>query len=393
MILDPDGRRLDHDDDPDFVDVDIDDGDSADAWLDDVLAGRRSVSDPIHASSGSGSVLVDAGVSPGLRQLLDEATPVASPGLRDLVANSVAPSTREAYERDWADFDLWCHLHGVADPLTASSVAVGEYLNELVRDRKAISTINRRLAAIGFCQHVATGRKVTDDPLIIAARAGAKRLLAGQGTTQAAPLRLGDVRTIVTGLPIVAPNRPTMRRDQLIVALGWASALRSSELVGLDVDDLNVVGDLDAGDGGLLIRVRAGKGTTDVDYVAVPFSSQWTSCPVRRAIQYIKPLKAGPVFRHIDRHGRAHGRLTARSVTDVVRRCVVECLQIDAAGYTSHSLRAGFVTEARANGVPDELIARHTRHGRPGSRRAGILDVYDRPTDRFERPALNPDWW
>lgn len=374
-----------------MTDPALNERDSADDWLDDVLAGRAPVTDPPRSPSAV-AITTDA-ASPGLQQLLEEASPVASMGLRELVANSVAPSTRDAYERDWADFDLWCHLHAVDDSLTASALTVGEYLNELVRDRKAISTINRRLAAIAFCQHVATGRKVTDDPLIIAARAGAKRLLAGRGKTQAAPLRLGDMRTIVTGLPIVAPNRPTMRRDQMIIALGWAGALRSSELVDLDVDDLTVVGDPAAGGGGLLIRVRAGKGTTDVDHVGVPFSSQWASCPVRRAIQYTRSLKPGPVFRHIDRHGHTHGRLSARSVTDVVRRCVTDCLQIDADGYTSHSLRAGFVTEARANSIPDELIARHTRHGRPGSRRGGILDVYDRPTDRFERTALDSGWW
>ena len=76
-----------------------------------------------------------------------------------------------------------------------------------------------------------------------------------------------------------------------------------------------------------------------------------------------------------------------------MRRAIAETLQIDAAGYSSHSLRAGFVTEARAHGVPDELIARHTRHTRPGHRRGGILNVYDRPTDLLERPALSPSWW
>ena len=27
------------------------------------------------------------------------------------------------------------------------------------------------------------------------------------------------------------------------------------------------------------------------------------------------------------------------------------------------------------------------------ARRGGILNVYDRPTDLLERPALNPNWW
>lgn len=334
-----------------------------------------------------------AAVSPGLAQLVDEANAAASPGLRDLVANSIAPGTRAAYEKDWADFEMWCRINDHGDPLDAPALSVGEYLNELVRDRKAVSTIERRLAAIAFCQQLATGRTVTRDPLIAAARAGAKRLLGGRGKTQATPLRLDEMRTIVTGLPVVAPNRPTMRRDQLIIALGWASALRASALTGLDVDDLTVVGDPAVGDGGLVLKIRGDKGRPDAGYVAIPFSQQWSTCPVRRTIQYVRSLGPGAVFRHIDRHGHTRSRLSARAVSDVVRRCVVDCLRIDPAGYTSHSLRAGFVTEARAHDVDDQLIARHTRHAIAGNRRGSILNVYDRPTDLFRRHALAPDWW
>jgi len=366
--------------------LDVDDDDTG--WLE----GLRRAGLPVREPSRM-VVVGERAPSPGLRQLLEEASPAASPGLRQLVAESLAPQTRTAYERDWADFDLWCRVHEIDDALDATALAVGEYVNELVRDRKAISTIRRRLAAIRFAFTLAGRPSPTTDPLITTALAGAQRLL-GTAKVQAAPLRLDEARSMVLGLPIVAPNRPTMRRDQLLVALGWAGALRSGELVGLDVDDVHVVGDPNDGDGGALIRIRAGKGAGGaVEYVAVPFSQQWSTCPVRRALAYVRPLRSGPLFRHIDRHGKAHGRLTARSVTDVVRRSVLEALQRDPAPYTSHSLRAGFVTEARARGVPDELIARHTRHARAGQRRGGILHVYDRPTDLLERTALDASWW
>ena len=179
-----------------------------------------------------------------------------------------------------------------------------------------------------------------------------------------------------------------MRRDQFIIALGWASALRASELVSLDVEDLTVVGASNTGDGGLIIRVRNAKGADGVKWVAVPFASHIHTCPVRRSMRYTASLRSGPLFRHIDRHGRPQRRLGARPISDIVRRAIVDTLQYDAAGFSSHSLRAGFVTEARAHGVPDEFIARHTRHGRPGQRRGGILNVYDRPRDLFERAAL-----
>jgi hypothetical protein len=57
--------------------------------------------------------------------------------------------------------------------------------------------------------------------------------------------------------------------------------------------------------------------------------------------------RSGALFRTIDRHGRTGGRLTVEGVTKI--RChVAELLQRDPAGYSGHSLRAGFVAEARA---------------------------------------------
>ena len=51
-------------------------------------------------------------------------------------------------------------------------------------------------------------------------------------------------------------------------------------------------------------------------------------------------------------------------------------------------MRAGFVTEARRRGVPDHVIARHTRH-----KDLRMLTVYDRPVDLFNDPALAGEWW
>lgn len=381
MILDdPDDDPLERDDELDEDDDDDDD----EEWLD----GLRALDLPVRPP-----LAVD-GPSPGLRHLLDEAHPVASSGLRDLVANSIAEGTRAAYEKDWRDFGSFCRAQrSCDDPVDATALAIGEYVNEMVRDRKAYSTITRRIAAISFCQRLATGTTATHDPLVATALQGARRLLSGRGVRQATPLRLAEMRSIVTSMPIIAERRPAMRRDQLIIALGWASTLRASELVGVDVEDLTVVGDANTGDGGLIIRVRNGKGADGVEWVAVPFASHIHTCPARRTMRYTASLRSGPLFRHIDRHDRPQRRLGARPISDIVRRAIVDTLQYDPAGFSSHSLRAGFVTEARAHRVPDELIARHTRHARPGQRRGGILNVYDRPSDLFERPALREPWW
>jgi hypothetical protein len=81
----------------------MDDLDDEEDWLDGLRAAGLPVRHPARP----------AGPSPGLRHLLDEATPTASAGLRELVANSVAASTRAAYEKDWRDFALESDIQSV----------------------------------------------------------------------------------------------------------------------------------------------------------------------------------------------------------------------------------------------------------------------------------------
>ena len=76
-------------------------------------------------------------------------------------------------------------------------------------------------------------------------------------------------------------------------------------------------------------------------------------------------IVAGPLFRKIGKGGRVAAR---RLSADAVRSILLA--RAKQAGLKSkwqepvsaHSLRAGFVTTAYGNGVPDEEIMRHTRH-------------------------------
>ncbi len=131
----------------------------------------------------------------------------------------------------------------------------------------------------------------------------------------------------------------------------------------------------------MLIRLSRSKGDPGRKgaTVAVPYSTRIGSCPVRSTMLLARTQKTGPLYRKIDRHGRQLARLTPEAVNTIVRRHVAAVLGVDPALYSSHSLRAGWVTEARSNGVPAQDIMRHTRHTD-----ARMLHVYDRPTDLLE---------
>ncbi len=315
-----------------------------------------------------------------------------SAAVQELLAESWAPRTRAGYEADWQQFCAWCTAHDL-DPFACDELDVAEWVGSLVGRRLAYATIQRYLAAVSWAFE-ATGRiSPAKAKAVRQVVAGAARTL---GTTQrrAEPLRLEQLRRLVLALPVVtgqAANRsPRVRRDQVMFLLGWAAALRSEELVALDVDDLTFTGDPNTGQGGgMLVRLRTSKGSpTDSVHVAVPYSTQPSTCPVRLTMLHTRNTRTGPLFRQIDRHGRTLGRLRPPAVSRILKDHVHHVLNENPDIYSSHSLRAGFVTEARARRVPDPLIARHTRH-----RDLNMLGVYDRPTDLFNDPALAGEWW
>ncbi|MGH3611884.1 MAG: site-specific integrase [Pseudonocardia sp.] len=151
-------------------------------------------------------------------------------------------------------------------------------------------------------------------------------------------------------------------RDRTLLLFGFAGALRRSELVALDVDDIT------EDDTGLRLLIRRSKTDPDAEGAVrgLPYGSHPASCPAScpvrawRAWQATSAIATGPAFRAVDRHGRlGPRRLSDRAVADMVKR------RAAAAGlegpFAGHSLRAGFATEGYAQGTPELAVMRHGR--------------------------------
>ncbi len=366
--------RDDADDGLDDVgDVSDEDGDGeVGEWLDGLRATGLPVRDTV-------------------RRVTDPRTRVPSEAVQDLLEESWATSTRASYEADWGRFGAWCIAHDLPDPLQADELDVAEWVSAMVAQRLAMATIRRRLAGVAWAYELTGRSSPTRTRAVRQVVAGAARVL-GTAQRQPEPLRLVQLRRLVIGAPIVThPTRAAVvRRNQVLLLVGWAAALRSEELVGLDVDDITFTGDPNRPtDGGMLIRVRRSKGEqTKPAHVAVPYSTHPSTCPVRLTMLHTRHVRSGAVFRHIDRHGHTHQRLQPPAVSRILKQMIRDTLTDNPDIYSSHSLRAGFVTEARHHHIPDPTIARHTRHTD-----LRMLNVYDRPTDLFNDPALTGEWW
>lgn len=157
-----------------------------------------------------------------------------------------------------------------------------------------------------------------------------------------------------------SPTHYSAVRDRALLLLGFAGAMRRSELVGLNVTDLAVA------DEGLVVNIRRGK----TDQVAagrkigIPRGEHTEACPVRAVQTWLEQSGVidGAVFRAVNKHGHVSDtRLSDRAVADIVKRT------LKAAGksprrFAGHSLRAGLITQAAMAGVSERAIQDQSGH-------------------------------
>ena len=113
---------------------------------------------------------------------------------------------------------------------------------------------------------------------------------------------------------------PTLlgRRDRPLLLLGFAGAFRRSELVALDVADVQETHE------GLIVTLRLAK--TDQEgagrHVGLPCGGHPQSCPVRALQDWLRAagITEGPLFRGLRRNDALLGRLSDRGVARVVQR-------------------------------------------------------------------------
>jgi integrase len=170
----------------------------------------------------------------------------------------------------------------------------------------------------------------------------------------------GDLRRVIDRMNLTLAGW----RDRTIILLGFGAALRRSEIVGLDVEDLRWTTEADGGTG-VVLKLRS---TKSGRFKEVHLPEGTTElCPVRalRLWLEISKLTAGPLFRPLTRNLRQREvRLTDRSVAEIVKKRV-RAAGLDARQFSGHSLRAGFLTSAAGQGASLTDLAKFARHKDP----------------------------
>ncbi|MFI0848424.1 site-specific integrase [Mesorhizobium sp. IMUNJ 23232] len=275
-------------------------------------------------------------------------TLTATPAIvRDFVTNSISGATKRAYEADIR------HYAGWGGTIPSHPARIAEYLAALAYTHKA-ATIARRLASLSKA-HRARG---VDDPckaeIVKATARGIKRMI-GTAQREAKPLLREDLFQVLERMG----NRPKDIRDKALLLLGFAGAFRRSELVGLDVTDIEHVRH------GVVVTLRRSK--TDQSRagrkIGIPLGrTRW--CPVRHLTDWLdfRGNANGPIFSAIDRHGHVADHRLSREAVSIIVKKRTEAAGFHPDAYSGHSLRSGLATSAVVAGVSTLSIRRTTGH-------------------------------
>jgi integrase/recombinase XerC len=233
-------------------------------------------------------------------------------------------------------------------PKDIDRALIRAFLSELHRRGNSRASAARKLAAIrAFGRFLRREGLVDEDP---AALVGTPK------REQRLPAHLGE-KEISQLLEMPDTVQPLGRRDRAILELFYASGLRLSELVGLDVEDVNL--------SSRVVRVMGKGGKERI----VPFNrsaeaalrawlKDWEGLGIVSPRISARGRKAAtPLF--LNYQGR---RLSTRSVDRLVRKYVAACST--RFGISPHALRHSFATHLLERGADLRAIQEMLGHAR-----------------------------
>lgn len=275
------------------------------------------------------------------------------------MGEALAPSTRKAYQSDWARWEAFCtSMH--ASPLPAEPQLVALYMATLADEGKAVATIERALAALSKVHEL----RELDNP---AAHFGVKltmkgiRRQLGVAPKQVAALDPEQLLAMVEALDFSDRRFLRSVRDHALLLVGFAGGFRRSEIASIALEDVKETTQ------GYMVHLRRSK--TDQEgagrLVGVPRGRDSRTCPARRLRVWLdhRGRDPGALFCAISRNGLQpvpSQHIAPRTVARIVQR-TAKAAGIDD-WVAGHSLRAGLVTSAAKARKPLHAITAQTGH-------------------------------
>lgn len=313
-----------------------------------------------------------------------------------------ADNTHAAYATDVSQYEDFCESVG-ATPWPATPANMAAWIADM-SERLKYSTIQRKVYAVSSVNNerhdVDCINKSIHNLLAGLRREKGKK----KETTRKAKAMTGDVTgqmlRFLTNEDARHKAEATDRREirnRALILLGFAGAFRVSELLRLDISDVAF------DQGGMVVTLTSSKTTKGKDAKAETIGvSRWvdsqkagmgTVCPVSALQNWIRELAgagitSGRIFRAINPAGeiktaanKSGDFMTRKSVSDLLKDAAARA-GFDGAKFSTHSMRRGHITQAYRNRIPEQDIARTSRH-----KTIAVLRSYEEEANVYQGSA------
>ena len=237
---------------------------------------------------------------------------------------------------------------------------------------QCITTLIFHARAIRYAHKLAGHPAPTDDERVKATMRGIRRSVehAPRKKTPATAER-------IVAMALSAGDDIKGQRDRALLLIGFAGAFRRSELIALDVEDL------EESELGFRVTIRHSKTDQEGAGQTIAIVRGSVACPITALKGWLAAagITSGPIFRSVKRGGAVGGRLPAQSVADIVKR-YAERVGLDPAQFAGHSMRSGFLTSAAKRGASIFKMMDQSRH-----RSVETLRGYVRDAEIFKEHA------
>ena len=303
--------------------------------------------------------------------------------------------TRRTYRSAWRAYEAWCNSLG-RPPLAGDPETIAMYAVHAADRGLSLSSLRVALAAIQAAHRLAGIALDLRHPRLVMLLEGIARTKGSRPARQATAAGPDVLRQMLATRP--GPETPLGARDRALLLLGFAGALRRSELVGLTLGDIEVVPQR-----GLRLLIRRSK--TD-QRGAGQAIALWANprepglCPARALDAWLGFRQGGgdhtggasdaalPVFVGLSKAGRLSPMaLSDKAVWRLVKQAARDAGLASPEGYSGHSLRAGLATAAGEAGADLAAVMRQTRH-----RSAEVALGYLRPAELWRNNASQKVW-
>jgi integrase len=272
--------------------------------------------------------------------------------IRGFAENAKAAAPRRAYRCDMAAFTAWCTARGLC-ALPATPQVVAWYLSAIATTGLASSSIGRRLAGIRYHHEMAGFELATGCREIKTVMAGIRRTLGSAPRHAKTPA----TAEVIEKMLATCPDTLLGRRDSALIAVGFAGALRRSELAAIRMEHLTWTDD------GVRVLIPRSKGDQEGRGQEVGILRGVRIRPVQRLRDWldVSGIVDGWVFRSVAGGRLSDAPMAHWSIAErVKRRC--KLAGYDPAMFSGHSLRSGYITSAAETRADIWRMAAHSRH-------------------------------